>query len=321
MAFAGQISLSSSPSRVATPLPRSISPLLSSPLLPSPSQLFATKFAKVKGVEFSNANSNDIVWAEVGATAITNTIPVGGNLRDGVNSIEELEEMDRIGATKRKNPESRKSQASGEERGISQKKPAGCKTVKQKRGSKSTVVAESSEDLNQTDLSAKQDVGKKSMTKPKGKSQSKIEGRRITKPGVTRVSVNKKRKPTSSTIKPPQGDTAPTDSSKQKAKTLVAREAPLDLLLAEAVRRRKAWTPPKDTPQEALDLRKLGTELDETLALEGTEPRKAASGGFENLLDDFGYAGKGEGSLMTSDHSRNMHGEAVTKRRKIEVSR
>lgn len=321
MAFAGQIILSSPPSRAATPLPRSISPLLSSPLLPSPSQLFATKFPKVKGAELSNANSNDIVWAELGATAITNTLPVGGNLRDAVNSAEELKEMDCIGGTKRTNTEPRKPQASDKERGMSPKKSADCKTAKQKRRSGSAVVAESSKDLNQTDLSAKQDVGKKSMAKPKGKSQSKIEGRRITKPGVTKVSVNKKRKSTSSTTKPPQDDPAPIDSLKQKAKTLLAREAPLDLLLAEAVRRRKAWTPPKDTPQEALDLRKLGRELDETLALEGTELRKLASGGFENLLDDFGYAGKGEGSLMTSDHSRNMHGEAVTKRRKIEVSR
>lgn len=321
MSFAGQIILSSSPLHVATPVHRSILPLSSSPLLPSPSQLFATKFPTSKGAEGSNANSNDIIWAEVGATAITNTIPVGGNLRDAVNSIEELEERDCIGATKRKNAEPKNSHVRSEERGMSPKKSANGKTAKQQKRSKSAVIAESSENLNQTDLSAKQDVGKKNITKTKGKSQSKIEGRRITKPGVTRVSANKKGKSASSTTKAPQDDTTPTDSLKQKAKTLEAKEAPLDLLLAEAVRRRKAWTPPKDTPKEALDLRKLGRELDETLVLEGTEPRKSASGSFENLLNDFGYAGNGEGSLMTSEHSRSINGEAVTKRRKIEVSR
>lgn len=321
MAFAGQITLSSSPSRVATPLHRSISPISSSPLLPSPSQLFATTFAKLKGAEVRNINSNDIIRAEVDATAVKNTVPTGGNLRDAVNSIEELEDRDHLGATKRKNTKPKKLQARGEGHGISPQKLAVCKTATKKRSSKSVVTIETSENSNPTDLSAKQNVEKKIIPKNKGKSQAKIGGRRITKPGVTRVSVNKKSKSTPSTKTLPQDGTAPNESLKHQGNTLSAEKAPLDLLLAEAVRRRKAWTPPKDTPQEALDLSKLGRDLDETLALESKEPRKPASGGFETLLDDFGYAGTGEGSLMTSDHGRNTNGEAVTKRRKIEVSR
>ena len=320
MAFAGQIILSSSPSRVATPRPRSISPISSSPLLPSPSQLFAGKFANTKDAEIGDANLNDFNRAKVGATAVTNPVPAGDNLQAVANGIEELEDRDCIRATKRKSSEPKKSQAKREEREISPKKSAACKTDKQKRRSKSAITAESSGDSNQTDFSAKLDGGKKSVRKTKEKSQSKIEGRRITKPGVTRVSVNKKGKSTSSSKKSLQDDAAPNDPLKRKANTLPAGEAPLDLLLAEAVRRRKAWTPPKDTPIEALDLRKLERDLDETLALESQEPRKTRLGGFENLLDEFGYAGKGGGSLISSDHGRNINGEAVTKRRKLEVS-
>ena len=320
MAFAGQIILSSSPSRVATPRPRSISPISSSPLLPSPSQLFARKFANPKGAEIRDANSNDIDQAKIGATAVTNRVPAGDNLQAVANSIDELEDRDCIRVTKHKSTEPKKSQARQEEREISPKKLAACKTAKQKRRSKSAITAESSGDSNQTEFSAKLDGDKKSVRKIKGKSQSKIEGRRITKPGVTRVSVNKKGKSTLSSNKSIQDDATSNDPLKRKANTVPVGEAPLDLLLAEAVRRRKAWTPPKDTPTETLDLRKLERELDKPLALESQEPRKQSSGGFENLLDEFGYAGKGEGSLISSDHGRNANGEAVTKRRKLEVS-
>lgn len=321
MAFAGQIILSSSPSRVATPRRRSNSPVSSSPLLPSPSQLIATKFANVKGAEVRDEKSTDLNWAKVGATTTTNPVAALDNLREAVNGIDEgLEDRKSVGALKRKKAKPKMLEARAEERKTSPKKSAACQTAAQKR-SKSAIFAKNSESSNQKDISAEQDVEEKSIKKIKRKSQSRIEGRRITKPGLTRVIVAKKGKSTSSTKKSPQNNIAPIDSLKEKTNTLPAEKAPLDLLLAEAVRRRKAWTPPKDTPLEALNLGKLGRELNESLSLEEEGLKKSLSGGFENLLDDFGYASKREGLLISSDHGRNTNGEAVTKRRKLEVSR
>lgn len=322
MAFAGQIILSSSPSRVATPPRRSITPISSSPLLPSPSQLFATKLASKKDARVKDGNSNDVIRAEIGATAVTRSVPALDHLREAVNGIdEELEGRGCLGSTKRKKDKPKKSKASGDGSERFSRKLAACETAAQKRKSRSAVPAESSESSNQTGLSAKQAVEKKSTKKSSRKSQSKIEGGRITKPGVTCVAGSKKGKSASSITKSPQHDTAQPDSLKQKADIRKSGKESLDLLLAEAVRRRRAWTPPKDTPVEPQDLAKLGREANETLALETQEPRKPTSGGFENLLGDFGYTGGVEGSFKSSDQGRNTTGEALTKRRKLEVSR
>lgn len=315
MSFAGQVILSSSPPRVATPLLRSVTPISSSPLLPSPSQLFATKFANKTEVRVEYAKSNDVIWAEVSATTVKNSVPTLDHLQGEVNSIEG------DGSTKRKKTEIKKSKAREEEIETLPNGPITCKVTAQKRSSKSTVTVEGSESSEQTALSAKPAVKKKSRQTRDGKSQSKIEGSRITKPGVTSDTTTKKDKSASSKKSPAKNDTAPKDSSKKKAKSSPAEKQSLDLLLAEAVRRRRAWTPPKETPLETLDLGKLGRELNETLTLETEEPGIPAPGGFDNLLGDFGYTSKGQGSCIGSDQSRNTNGEAVTKKRKLEVSR
>lgn len=303
MAFAGQIILSSSPSRAATPLRGSITPISSSPLLPSPSQLFAAKIATKTDERRGGGSSNGFIWGDVSETAAIVSVPALDRLREGVNSIgEEPVDMGCVGGAKRKNARPKKSQAKKEEDATLPKKLAAPKIATRKPRSKFGVTAESSESPNQTGVSEKQAVEKKGIKKDKAKSQSKIRGSRITKPGVTCVTLAKNGKSASSITKP-------------------AGEEPLELLLAEAVRRRRAWTPPKDTPLEAPNLEKLGRELDETLALETQEPRKPTSGEFENLLGDFGYDDKGEGSFISSDRGRNANGEAVTKRRKLEVSR
>ena len=324
MAFAGQIILSSSPLHVATPLRRSITPISSSPLLPSPSQLFAKKTANQKDTKALDGKSDAVIWANVSATDASNSIAALDHLREAANSIsKDLEDRACLKGTKRrKEAWPKKSQARGEESETLLRKSADCKTVAQKRRSKSAVTAESSESSkssDQTVLSVKQAIEKKNNKKSDRKSQAKIEGKRITKPGARSVSVTKKGKSASSAKKIPRSDAAPRDALQQEVNTGSAGKESLDLLLAEAVRRRRAWTPPKDTALEALDLG--SRELDETLALETQKPIKSTSGGFENLLSDFGYAGKGEGSFISSDQGSNTNGEVVTKRRKLEVGR
>lgn len=319
MAFAGQLSLSSSPSRVATPLRGSITPLSSSPSLPSPSQLFATKNTVTTGEKDGSKDSNSIIWGDV-LTTVRNSASALENPREGANGIvPDFEEKGSLKNGKHKQAKPKKSQAGEEESAREPFKVAAPKITTPKPKNKSLITAESSESHKQTGLSRKQSAEKKGLKKRNPKLQSTIEGRRITKPGVIRATTGKKGNPASSSTKSPLDNiSGQTDPSKQK-KNPAAKE-PLELLLAEAVRRRKAWTPPKDTPLEASHVEKLEGVSNENLTLDSQEPRKSSSGGFENLLGNFAYADQGEGLCISSDQCRNTNGEALTKRRKLEVS-
>lgn len=321
MAFVGQVILSSSPSRVATPLRGSITPVSSSPSLPSPSQLFATKTAAKIRDKNGSEDSNSIAWGDILLTTVRNSASALESSREGVSGIvTDFEEKAGTDNGKHKQAKSKKSQAGEDGSGRESDKVAAPKIATPKLKNKSVVTAESSRSHKQAGLSRKQSAEKKGKKKRNADLQSKIEGTRITKPGVIRATAGKKGNPASSSTKSPQDNTSgPTHPSKQK--TNIAAKEPLELLLAEAVRRRKAWTPPKDTPLEVPHVEKLKGALNENLTLESQEFRKTSSGGFDNLLGDFGYADQEEGWCISSDQCRSTNGEALTKRRKLEVNR
>jgi hypothetical protein len=212
----------------------------------------------------------------------------------------------------------KKSQARKEGTASSPKKAVAPKIGMRKPRNKPPITAESPAVPDQLDASERGPTERKGKKKRGGEIQAKIE-KKITKPGAIGPTIVKKRKSATSPKVPRQDNASETiDRFEHKASF---GEEPLDLLLAEAVRRRKAWTPPKETLQGPSHLENVERGLDEGLPFEEHGFARTHSLGFENLLGDFGYADQRGSCSIGSDQCRNTNGEALTKRRKIEVSR
>lgn len=200
----------------------------------------------------------------------------------------------------------------------SKKRPVSTSTTRKPR-KKSTAVAENSKTLSHTNQPEQQGIEKKVSKKKAEEMQSKIAKSRITKPGDN---VAKGGKAASTKKELHQvNNSEPVGPLKHKASNAPAGKESLDLLLAEAVRRRRVWTPPKDTPQEVLHLEKLDRAAGENITLKNQECGKLPLHGFENLQGDFGYADERENLSYGLESCRSTNGEALTKRRKLEVSR
>lgn len=158
---------------------------------------------------------------------------------------------------------------------------------------------------------------KKRTKKNKGEAQTKIGNSNITKPGA----LNKKIKSAASVKKFKNGEQVVTQASIKEGEGIYPLgEEPLDLGLIEAIKRRKAWTPIKDTSQEDSRSRESGTTPRAGSAAEDLVSGPSAPPGFDNLLGDYGYAQDDAGSLVDLETTRDSDGKASTKRRKIEVS-
>lgn len=98
----------------------------------------------------------------------------------------------------------------------------------------------------------------------------------------------------------------------------LACSEPQDLCLDDAIRRRNNWTPVKDTGNGST---KINDERAHTQAPldQGTPATSKRINYFENLLGEYGYAHTSASLKESSEVSRNPTGEALTKRRKVEV--
>lgn len=185
-------------------------------------------------------------------------------------------------------------------------------------GKKATAVKDQPQISNGAETPEIQDSVKKRVGKSKGETQSKIGKGSITKPGALN---NKKIKSVASAKKPKKTDESVAHTSiNEKEKIYPFGEEPLDLGLIEAIKRRKDWTPIKDTLRHTSRLEEGGTTPCAGLAPGDCVSGQPAPSGFDNLLGDFGYA-RDDTSLSTHlEKTRETDGQTSTKRRKIEVS-
>lgn len=144
-------------------------------------------------------------------------------------------------------------------------------------------------------------------------AQTKIKKAKITKPGTAR-----EKKATTET------------SLKKKAKVLAKKsdlplpvigniastEKPLDLCLVEALRRRRDWTPTEDTVR---DIAGGSSKSIETPSVESQGAKILPSTGFGSLVGRFGFAQQNESSAIATGAPRLANGEAIVKRRKVEI--
>ncbi|KAG7006983.1 structure-specific endonuclease subunit slx4 [Physcia stellaris] len=160
-------------------------------------------------------------------------------------------------------------------------------------------------------------TSKPRVTKIKETTQTTIKKTKVTKVGsangYTKDSKSKRATKKSSDI----AVTTTEPSVTEQGKTSTARDEPLDLCVEEAVRRRTDWTPTKDT-RDAF----VGTKDSEgtlTIVDQGTPATSKRINHFGNLLGDYGYANITSSVTATSEIKRASTGEALTKRRKVEL--
>lgn len=164
----------------------------------------------------------------------------------------------------------------------------------------------------------KDNAEKRRRKETKGEEQTTIKKTKITKP----ISVAGK-KPKLGTARRKVGD-AKQIAVKASANTLdkvdyLVDEEPIDLGLIEAVRRRRAWTPIKDT---VCGISELQDDVTTSRALFDTikcANEGIPTSGFESLIAGYGYAKKEDIPLSESENIRDKTGEAFKMRHKIEV--
>ena len=157
---------------------------------------------------------------------------------------------------------------------------------------------------------------RKKKNKDGSEAQTTIKKTKIVKPGAMNsgkklVTSTKKAKAAVSTALRPPASTQEED--------LRAKEEFRDLCLQKAITRRKDWTPCKDTapaPTLTVDFEK---SVDPKLLVDPPLANESPIAHFGNLLGDFGFSQKGGDSLVTCESTRQGNGEAMVKRRKIEL--
>ncbi|MCJ1467320.1 5'-flap endonuclease [Pseudocyphellaria aurata] len=319
MATERPIFVSSSPSRSIIPITPPFSPtatISSSPSLPSPSRLFKKRPASF--VDDSHATRSNDAVAEITSTSkFLGHAHVSNSVEDDtMEPGEELGKWTRLQSQKGKSIKPNKSH-----------REAAVSTVKKSRAPKKTptqsiekaaVVKELPNISHEAENNQIQDSDKKRVRKSKSKAdvQTKIDKGNITKPGVVN---NQKIKLVASTKKPKKTHQSVAQTTiKETEEINPLGEEPLDLGLIEAIKRRKVWTPIKDT------LRRIPSEDSGVITCPELGPEDCVSGrsapsGFDDLLGDYGYARDDRSQMLDSEKNRDIDGQASTKRRKIEL--
>lgn len=159
---------------------------------------------------------------------------------------------------------------------------------------------------------------KKRRKKTKGEEQTTIKKTKITKP----ISVAGKKtilgavRKNAEDVK--QSVVKASANMLDKAVYPVDKE-PVDLGLVEAVRRRRAWTPIEDTVHGSSIIKDDSITPCALFHTGECANEETPTSGFENLIANYGYAKNEDGLLSEPENTKDRRGEALSKRRKIEV--
>lgn len=157
---------------------------------------------------------------------------------------------------------------------------------------------------------------RKKKSKDESEAQTTIKKAKITKPGAVKPS----KKAVGSTKKAKETLPAPLiPPASTEEEDLRAKEEFRDLCLEKAIRRRKDWTPCKDTAPDSTLQEDSEERLDANLLVDTPVANEPPIARFGNLIGDFGFAQMGDSSISISENTRQGNGEAMVKRRKIEL--
>lgn len=319
-----------------TPPPMSVKAMSSSPTLPSPSKLFARKASSTVPNIYASpvlertttrfTSASDLL-REAHAIEQTQGFLTEATKQRGERGFPENQENNTVQSRELKNrvnPENRK-QKTANSRKLSSDSSVNIKQTKVPRKTPAkpapkTVAFDGKPHIPQDSEMLKVLVpAKKRTKKSKDEGQTTIERSKITKPGAAiSDSISKKSKPINS-AKFPRIDyeSAVKPSIKESDELIILDEESLDLCLVEAIKRRKSWTPTRDTKGHLSNLED-GTTPRALNSSNERKTRQSSLSGFENLFGDYGYT-RNESPLYDIDKFRDMAGEALTKRRRLEV--
>ena len=148
---------------------------------------------------------------------------------------------------------------------------------------------------------------RKKKGKDDGEAQTTIKKTKIIKPGAIKSGKKVTGSKAKEVVSAPMRHPASTQEE-----DLRAREEFRDLCLEKAITRRREWTPSKDTAPDTI----LPENLENIDLHSAQEPLNAR---FGNLKGDFGLSEKEGGSFVACGTTRHRNGEAVTKKRRIDL--
>lgn len=322
MATASPIFVSSSPSRSIIPTTPPFGPLAtmsSSPSLPSPSRLFTKRPASFLGDSHAISLPIDTIAGFTSASKLLlQAHPSDHAEDDPIEPRKEPGESTTNQDGEGKPTKSKNLPVGKRESDVSfVKKARAPKKTPAESGKKAAAVKEKLQVSYEAENNEIQDSDKERVRKSKGEAQTRIGKGKITKPGALN---NEKIKSVASAKKLKKTDQSAAKAPVKKNEEIYPLgEEPLDLGLIEAIKRRKVWTPVKDTLQRTSHL-EFGTTARTGLAPDDCVSGRPAPSGFDDLLGDYGYARDDNGPVIDLGKTRDTDGKASTKRRKIEVS-
>ena len=293
--------------------------------MPSPSQLFVNNAHNVASDSRGSPIPKDAVAGFASASSLLrNSQSLEASASHKISTVPEESSTELKTNTKVKEPAKKRARKSAtaplsapEDGEV--KKPRKPQTSKAKfkvptgLGNEVTKTAEVNASLK---VVAEEAKSKPRAGKSKEPTQTTIKKSKVTKVGSAN-SVIGESKGAGKTKKPRHGETAVEPSVKGKEAVHVEREGRQNLCLDEATRRRTDWTPTKDTSKVLVNVE--GIEGGESEVLNGNDqctPKVPQNiDGFGALLGDYAYAHIKSSTKIT----RSASGEALTKRRKVEV--
>ena len=160
----------------------------------------------------------------------------------------------------------------------------------------------------------------KKSRKKKSKSESElqmtIKKAKVTKPS----SVISRKKAACSIKKAKEVVSAPWQPpASTQEEDLVAKKEFRDLCLEKAITRRREWTPCEDTAPDPAPQNDSEISVGPAHLTDIPLTKEPPIAGFGNLLGDFGFAQNEDSLVVVSESTRQGSGEAMVKRRKIEL--
>jgi len=326
MATADVIVLSSSPPRsvIATTPPQGLVAMLSSsPGLPSPSMLMRTKRPSLVSASraaqiperavagFASAAS----LIKAGSPGLDPDARSGVRTTKGYGSLGPADKSGLDGGEKAKTKPKKRAPAGVEGAVAPKKSRAPSKKTKKDANTDGEVGQGPIHEEFRLPVKEKK-PRKPRVRKDKDETQPKIKKGKITKPGtndgIEKTAITKRSAAVITVSAIP-------DSGTNDLHVVSPPTAEQDLGLDEAVRRRKSWTPPKDTSRMTEPFnRGPGSTVESMDAAQGC-PFEQPAKSFGNLCSSFGYDQPAE-SNFAPQVQRNIDGVALTKRRRIEAS-
>lgn len=293
-------------------------PMSSSPFLPSPSQRFAKKPLGTASSSREGSVPNRIVTGFTSVSTLLRQAQTVEILPNNLNSkMEGLGE--KPNSQERNHTSIKEPTIEINEDPLSVKKAKINKKAPVKRSKKAASSEEDPRALEKSIISKPSAREKKRSKKGKDETQSKIRKGKIIKPGIISGATGNK-VGLVKTVRPLKDNNQKVaGTSSNEAQKYPAGKESSELLLAEAVKRRRDWTPVQDTT-------KLLSPVDPITTPQGiisdhdqraSEPVQYLA--FENLFDDYKCAQQSNGSVLSLEQTSNMNGGTLTKRRKIEV--